>query len=258
MVVDGTEEENISAQDMYGAGAVTGSKVDLTNVQIQTSNTTQIQTGEVTPNDDTNVTPEETTTDTTETKEPTVEEQVAQQLEAGKALEGDLVAKGVDFTSLENEYMSTGTLSAESLAILDKAGYPKAVVDAYINGMQATATQFENFVYGVAGGKDEYAQIVGHIKTKGDAYIKSFNQALDRGDTVQIELMMNGIKSQLITERGTRNPSLMTKGGRPTGTIAGFTTRAEMVTAMSDPRYNREASYTKSVRAKMDVSTFTR
>jgi hypothetical protein len=264
------ETEKTSAQEMYGAGTIVSSPpVDPLagrTISIQTSNTNKFESkvgNEIVlegtpPVDPVNPegTPEVKPEDTPKEETPqTVEQQVQNQIEAGKTLEADLTSKGVDFKALETEFLDTGKISPESREILSKAGYAPQIVDSYIAGLTATAERLESEVYQLVGGKENYAQLTGHIKTLGQSYIDAYNQTLETGNMATIGMILNGVKAQLVTARGTQNPSIL--GTKPASTAPeAFKTRSEMVAAMTDKRYNRDRAYTEAVRAKTIVSNF--
>ena len=249
------EEENI-----YGANAVTGSKEDAKalegrDVEIKTTNT---QTVVMKPDDQPQDT-QEGEGDKPQEEEETPEQKLAKdvqgQIQAEEDAKKDLEAKGVQWEKLSDEYESTGVLSAESLAALEKAGYPKSVVDAYIKGMEATATQFENQVMGYAGGKEQFQQVTGFIQSQGTAYVNAFNSAIQSGDLTQIKITIEGFKAQMTQKYGTSNRTIMGKGNVQTGT-KGYGSKAEMTQAMSDSRYGRDPAYTKEVEMKTARSRF--
>ena len=258
-----------TAQDIYGANAVTGSEskdpLEGRQVTIQTTGTKTIslnpageasEGNEKSPNgvqeEDPSKKPEGTEE---EDLNVSIGADIANQIEANKALETDLTGKGVNFKALEEEYVNTGSLSAASMEALDKAGYPKEVVDAYIAGLQASAEKFETAVFKMAGGKEAYAQVTGFIKAQGKAYVDAFNAAIDTGNLSQLEMIIRGVQSQITVKKGTAQPTILGNKAPNTG-IAGFTSRDEMVKAMNDRRYGRDPGYTKEVRQKTLASTF--
>ena len=260
----GDENNNISAQEIYGANAVLSGGSSQT-IEIQTTGTQKFETV-VGQQEQTQEQPTEQKTEgqtqeqTPEEKpegQPTVEEQVKSQIEAGKALEADLTSRGVDFKALETEYVTKGQLSAESLATLEKAGYPKSVVDHYISGMQATAVSFENEVYSLVGGREQFLTLREHIAKGTPAQISAFDLAIDTGNITQIDMILKGVKADLESTRGTNNQQIIGgSAGNQKGGTQGFTSKAEMVKAMSDKRYGRDKGYTKSIEAKMAVTNF--
>lgn len=58
----------------------------------------------------------------------------------------------------------------------------------------------------------------------------------------------------MTAKQGTRNPSII--GGASNGTTKGFTSKSEVIEAMSDKRYGRDAAYTASVERKMLYTNF--
>lgn len=221
--------------------------------QVDVSNVDIVVDGKTVPNDtDTpESTPEEETQETTTEVETPVENPVETQKETEKVIKEELETKGLSFDEFAEEYQSTGTLSPESINKLEQAGYPKAMVDAYIAGLEAQASKFVDTVKSYAG--DKWDNIVELVKTQGQEAIDGFNATLNTGNLSQIKLMINGLLAQHKTQFGTSNP-LVT--GMPTATTsqAGFTSKQEMVTAMADKRYGRDMSYTREVQTKVKMS----
>ncbi|SHJ82513.1 capsid assembly protein [Propionispora hippei] len=259
-------------ENIYGDNAIVGNKEDAEkalegrDVQITTTNTqtvnlkTEDGDGTVktddTPKDDTkdgdNKQP-----DTEVTPEKQLETDIKTQIQAEEDAKKDLAAKGVDFNAIAAEYEANGTLSADTLSKLEKAGYPKSVVDAYIAGMEATAARFEAQVYEYAGGKEAFQQMTQFVQGLGNEYVNAFNRVIETGDLTQIRIAIQGFKAQMTAKYGTANRTIMGKGNTTTG-VQGFTSREEMVKAMSDPRYLRDPGYTREVQEKTMKSTFMR
>ena len=149
---------------------------------------------------------------------PEEDEQTAfdTQVERDNEIKNDLAKHNLDFDALGEEYQKNGELSKESIDKLEKAGYPKAMVDAYLDGLQATTEKFVNRIYSMAGGKENYEKIIGFIKTQPESVVNAYNATITQGNLNQIELALNGIKAQMKTAYGTSNPTLM--GGAATST----------------------------------------
>lgn len=222
--------------------------------QVDVSNVDIVVDGKAIPNDtDTpeNTPKEETQETTTEVETPVEDNPIETQKETDKVIKEELETKGLSFDEFAEEYQTTGTLSPESINKLEQAGYPKAMVDAYIAGLEAQTNKFVDTVKGYADGK--WDNIVELVKTQGQEAIDGFNATLNTGNLSQIKLMINGLLAQHKTQFGTSNP-LVT--GMPTATTsqAGFTSKQEMVTAMADKRYGRDMSYTREVQTKVKMS----
>ena len=186
---------------------------------------------------------------------PDVDEQTAfdTQVERDNEIKNDLAKHNIDFDALGEEYQKNGELSKESIDKLEKAGYPKAMVDAYLDGLQATTEKFVNRIYSMAGGKENYEKIIGFIKTQPESVINAYNATITQGNLNQIELALNGIKAQMNTAYGTSNPTLM--GGAATSTAEGYTSMEQMTKDMADPRYQVDPKFTRSVMMKIKNAT---
>ena len=186
---------------------------------------------------------------------PNVDEQTAfdTQVERDNEIRNDLAKHNIDFDALGEEYQKNGELSKESIDKLEKAGYPKAMVDAYLDGLQATTEKFVNRIYSMAGGKENYEKIIGFIKTQPESVVNAYNATIAQGNLNQIELALNGIKAQMKTAYGTSNPTLM--GGAATSTADGYTSMEQMTKDMADPRYQVDPKFTRSVMMKIKNAT---
>ena len=192
----------------------------------------------------------ETPTDGTQDLEQDFQKQQA----AEQEVKSELAKNGIDFDALAAEYDADGALSAKSLEALEKAGYPKAVVDAYIAGLDAMADRYVQKVKQMAGGEDAYAQLVQYISAQPQSVIDGFNAALQTGNLAQIQLAINGLRAQMTQQFGTNNPSVMA-GQTGAGTPSGYRTTAEMTKDMSDPRYQNDPAFTQEVYRKLQNSS---
>lgn len=167
------------------------------------------------------------------------------------ALGKDLKAKGVDFNQAIKEYNEYGALSSKTMADLAQAGYPSEVIEGFIESRQNLESEFTNAVYSSAGGEQAYNKVIewaqGNLSNK---VLSSFNRAIDNNNLEAVTLMFEGMKAKMIAKQGTRNPTIM-GGGVTTGGYKGFSSKQEVVEAMSDPRYGADPSYTRAIEMKM-------
>ena len=82
----------------------------------------------------------------------------------------------------------------------------------------------------------------------------AFNEIIEKSDLNVVSSYIAGIKAQMQAQHGTDNPTL--GGAESTGKAAGFADAAEMVKAMSDPRYGRDPKYMQEVERKVAASKF--
>lgn len=176
-----------------------------------------------------------------------------QQVREGE-IKNTLIKSGIDFDALAAEYDKDGALSTDSLAALEKAGYPKAVVDAYLAGLDALADRYVQEVKNLAGGEENYARLIQFIGSQPQNVIDGFNAAIQTGNIAQIQLALAGIQAQMTAAYGTSNPSVMA-GAQGAGTPTGYQTTAEMTKDMSDPRYQTDPVFTQEVYRKIQYSS---
>lgn len=241
------------------------SGVDLPEgVSIQTwTKTDQIQFGEENDSsllDENSV--EEQQPETEQSKEPeakpeeTLQQQVDKHTKTIDALKKDLRSKGVDFNVAVKEYTEFGTISSKTLADLAQAGYPKEVVEAFIESRQAIEEKFTAEVYKSAGGEQEYNNIISWASANlPKKTVEAFNRAIDSNNLGTIGLMLEGIKARMVSQQGTRNPSIVGNASNR-APQKGFADKDAMIKAMSDKRYGRDAKYTREVEYKMLYTDF--
>lgn len=251
---------------IYGENAIVGSIDDAALAEKAEANgVTLTNNGETTETPDNlgeTISPPDETPDetTTPSDDAPIEQKVADLKSSEDALKDDLKTKGVDFETAVSEYNEKGVLSDATMDALEKAGYPKAVVEGFIKSRQVLENQYTSAVYEAAGGEAEYSRMTQWAAANlSKADIEAFNTAIDSGNLGTVKLIMGGIRSAMgeaMTQKhGTSNPSVM-GGSAPTNTTGGFADKAEMVKAMSDKRYCRDPQYTKLVESRMAKTTW--
>lgn len=184
--------------------------------------------------------------------EKDLQEEVDKHSKAVNSIKEDLKSKGVDFNSAVKEYEKTGSLSEETVEALNKAGYPPEVIEAFIEGRIAMEERFTNAIYESVGGEKEYRSIVNWASQNlNKKSIDAFNRAIDNNNINAITLMLDGMKAKMIAKMGTANKSIHGGASAPKNSPKGYSTKTEMIKAMSDPRYGRDPEYTRMVEQQM-------
>jgi len=164
-----------------------------------------------------------------------------------------LQQQGLDYSAFATEFAAKGELSTESYEKLAKAGVPKEVVDAYVEGQQALAANIQNDVFSTVGGAEKYAEIVGWAaKSLSPAEIDAFNATTDSGNTDAIKLAVAGLNAKFTAANGSEPNLLGGSTNAPAGTA--FRSTSELTAAMSDPRYAKDPAYRNDVIAKLGRS----
>lgn len=183
-----------------------------------------------------------------------LEDDLNNQKKAEEELKVDLKDKGVDFDALADEYSNNGSLSEKSMESLKKAGYPDAVVNAYLNGLQALSDRFTNTVKGYAGGEEGYGKLVEFLKTQPKEVVDAYNKTIQTSDLGQIRLTIDGLTSKMTKAYGTANPTVMGNGSAHAN-AEGYTSMEQMTKDMADPRYQVDPKFTREVYQKIRNAT---
>lgn len=164
-----------------------------------------------------------------------------------------LSAKGLDLNDFSSEFAEKGELSQDSYEKLDKAGYPKALVDQFIEGQKARAAAFEADIKTEVGGNDRYTEMVDWAKANmSPAEINAYNEAVSSGDASKAKLAAAGLNAKFSKAVG-QDPDRLLGGGKG-GSDDVFESTAQVTKAMSDPLYKTDPAYRAKVQAKIGRS----
>jgi hypothetical protein len=153
----------------------------------------------------------------------------------------------LDFNAFTEEYASTGELSADSYAKLEKSGLPKDVVDTYIDGIKARAELIAQSTYKLVGGEENYTKMLDWAKANLSATEK---QAFNQTQGAAREMAVQGLYQRFSTANGSE-PNLV-QGGNTGPASSGYKSVAEMKAAMRDPRYWTDPAYQAEVEKKIE------
>lgn len=171
--------------------------------------------------------------------------------EAKKAL----ADKGLSFDDAAAEYERDGKLSERTYQDLEKAGFGRNLVDAYIAGVEARSNDVANTIMNSVGGQEAYNKIANYIASKGDSAIDAYNNLVEQGNVSAISMFLNGVQAEMTLKNGTSNRTIM--GSQVSANVnSGYSSQDEMVKAMSDPRYESDMRYREEVVNKLRNSNF--
>ena len=166
--------------------------------------------------------------------------------EAAKA--AGAAGAGVDFAALTAEYTTAGALSEARYAELAGKGIPKEVVDQFIAGQSAKAqvATFEQAAavteaHGLAGGEAAFGSMLSWASANlSPADIAAFDTAVV-GNAASRSQAITALKARYTAANGSA-PALVAGQGSSEG-VGAFSSRAEVTTAMRDPRYRSDPAY---------------
>ena len=158
-------------------------------------------------------------------------------------------------------YANEGQLSSDTIEQFKEMS-SNDLVNAYIaiqennpnqGGYSADLTDAEmNQVYNSAGGEAEYNRLTEWAADNlPDRKLDAFNNMIDQGDATAIQIAVSGLRSEYEAQEGYEGRMLTGKAARA---VDGFRSQAEVVRAMSDPRYDTDPAYRQDVYDKLERS----
>jgi len=186
-----------------------------------------------------------------ETAEPDAQDQPEERAEYSTQIEA--------INRAAEEYESKGELSAETLAEFEKMS-SKELIQAYFEyeqGLPAVdapqsveLSQADiNTIQNSVGGEAAYQQLVGWAAQNfTQSEIQAFDNVVDSGNVDAINLALAGLKARYTDSVGYEGTMIQGKAAAPADT---FKSQAEVVRAMSDPRYDRDPGYRDDIMQKL-------
>lgn len=177
-----------------------------------------------------------------------------------QAIKAGLSAEVAD--QIEAEYERDNQLSEASLKALEAVGYSRGFVRSFINGQEALANTYVSQIQAYAGGPEKFQAILSHLNATSKDAVASLEKAIESQDLHAIKTIINlGMASHTkkfgktpqrsVTKRAPASPAAARKS-----TVEGFASQREMIAAMSDKRYQDDASYRAQVEARVGASSW--
>lgn len=189
---------------------------------------------------------------TQEESEQSEEEAPAQDAVQEQALS----AWDTKFTDFSKEYSEQGKLSDQSYTKLTEMGYPREVVDAYIEGQRAIAEKSTSSLLNEIGGQESFTAMRDWAaQNVPKPELKAYNEMLE-GSAEQASIAVKGMYARFQAANGGnfKAPKLLS-GSQSKGSLAPFRSTAELTRAMSDPKYKQDSAYRKEVEQRLSVSS---
>ena len=162
----------------------------------------------------------------------------------------------------EEYWANEGTLSEETIERFSEMS-SQDLVNAYLeiqqNNPQANSQGVEmsdaqvNSVMNAAGGEANYNRVVEWAASNLDnRSIDAFDSVVDSGNPAAINIAFAGLKSRYEEANGYEGRMLQGKAASSGGDL--YRSQAELVAAMSDPRYDSDPAYRADVIEKLELS----
>lgn len=189
-------------------------------------------------------------------EETSEEEDTSEQETTDESTEQDGETKDNPFQEFFDEFLDTGEVSEESYKKLAEQGFPKEMVDVYVDGYKLQVDQALASAHEIVGGEQEYNDMVEWASTNlSQADLDAYTKQLAGGDT-QWEIALRGMHSKFVNSgdrdvqriRGDKGGNDLTTGLKP------FKTQAQVTEAMTDPRYRKDPAYQQEVKDRLAIS----
>ena len=163
----------------------------------------------------------------------------------------------------EEYYSNDGELTPETMAKFGEMS-SQELVQAFMDIQKANPdlvnqssdvdlTDAEmNSIYNSAGGEAEYNRLTSWASENlSEAKMDAFNSVVNNGEALAIQMAVAGLRSEYENQEGYEGRMLTGKAAR---SLDAFRSQAEVVAAMSDPRYDRDEAYRQDVYDKLERS----
>lgn len=175
----------------------------------------------------------------------------------GEFIGSRLEEANIDFSSMADRWTQTGKLDDGDYGQLEEAGFTRDMVDAYLAGLNYKAAQDSQLtVKEITAIKEQYggeAQYNAMIQWAADNLPKdeqeAFNQVVNTQPLNVAKLAIAGLHAKYTAAEG-REPRLI--GGKASKSSGEkFESTAQLVAAMSDPRYQADPAFRAKVEEKL-------
>ena len=149
---------------------------------------------------------------------------------------------------------NAGKLTDATYESFSKLGLGRDTVDAYIEGQVAKAELTKMKVYGEVGGEENLKRMVewGTVNYTA-AEREMFDKMMGSGNVEQALGATRALQARFESSEG-RNGNVIVPTSQSGAPVGGFTSKDEVVAAMSDKRYTTNAAYRAEVQGKIDAA----
>jgi len=161
--------------------------------------------------------------------------------------------KGLDFSVFQNEYNETGTLSQEAIKALDDVGISEQMVSTWLQGQEAVAEQAVEHLYKEVGGEESYNLMMEWAADNLQPWeVEAYNKQIENLDA-NTNFAVLGMQARYQNSVGM--PPNLLSGDVGEDIAPRFESLAELTSAMSDPKYEKDPAYRARVAQKLRFSS---
>ena len=177
----------------------------------------------------------------------------------GDGLASVLEEVGIDPQEISERFYNDDGISEDDYAKLGEAGFSRQIIDTYLDGLRGGGQSEDiasNQIQGIkdsVGGDENYSKMVAWaLESLPAEEVKAFNDLTETANAPAIKMAVQGLYSQYNNAMGIE-PDLVTGRSSQSGPSP-YRSTAEVVTAMSDPRYGKDVTYTEDVQRRLGGS----
>lgn len=180
---------------------------------------------------------------------PTEEPDSTEEVEASEEEDAPPPEGALDKYS--QEFFESGELKEESYTALESMGYPKDLVNSFIEGQKALVANEQESLYAEVGGAEAYSKMSEWAAMNMTEEAKlAYNSAVQSGDMEQARLAIRGLRDSYSQSEGVAPNLLQGKANRMPA-AAPFRSTAQLVEAMSNPKYKTDPAYREDVENRL-------
>ena len=186
---------------------------------------------------------------------PPGEPQTAQEI-YGEAVGNILEEAGVDYSKMNDYWQENGEITEKHYKELEKAGIPRGIVDAHLNGLRNEATVLQSDLVAIKntyGGEEAFTAMQYWARDNlTDAEKAAYSKGIS-GDLETVKLTVAGLHARYANAVG-NEPNLIS-GRAATYSSDKFESTAQLEEAMNDPKYKKDPAYRARVEEKLSRSS---
>ena len=139
---------------------------------------------------------------------------------------------------------------------LEKAGFPKTLIDTHLNGLRNEATVLESDLTAIKdtyGGEDAFTAMQYWARDNlTEAEKNAYSNGINSGNLETVKLTVAGLHARYSNAVGSE-PNLIS-GKAATYSSDKFESTAQLEEAMNDPKYDRDPAYRQDLYDKLERS----
>lgn len=185
------------------------------------------------------------------------EQEPAQQATTAPSQQQVEQAVGADaFKKYGDEIAAQGALSEDSYKELESKGFPRAMVDSYVEGEKLKASMGVEQVLSSVGGRESFSAMTEWAASNlTQDELSVYNSQVAPGSSLQaVSMALQWLKAKYEGAVG-KEPNLIAGRPAPSGK-KGFASKQEAMAAVRDKRYGVDAAYTRDVEERIAARSY--